>query len=61
MRQVWIKMVNTTYKSTEHMNKKLQKLKVKRKLKFYKNISNYYDGMKIRSFVFEEDPFGKNA
>ena len=40
------------------MNNKLQQLKNKTKLKFYKNISNYYDNMNIR---FHEDPFAKNA
>ena len=51
-------MVNTTYKTTEDMIDKLQQLKGKTKLKFYKNISNYYDNMNIR---FDEDPFAKNA
>ena len=34
-------MVFTTYGSTEDMVDKLQSLKGKTKLKFYKNISNY--------------------
>ena len=51
-------MVNTTYNSTENMINKLQELKGKTKLKFYKNISNYYDKMNIR---MDEDPFAKNA
>ena len=51
-------MVNTTYNSAEEMNKKLQQLKGKTKLKFYKNISNYYGKMNIR---LDEDPFAKNA
>ena len=51
-------MVNTTYNTTEDMIKKLQELKGKTKLKFYKNLSNYYDNMNIR---FDEDPFAKNA
>ena len=51
-------MVNTTYNSTEDMLNKLQQLKGKTKLKFYKNISNYYDNMIKR---FDEDPFAKNA
>ena len=50
-------MVNTTYNSTEDTIKKIQELKGKTKLKFYENISNYYD-MNIR---FDEDPFAKNA
>ena len=37
---------------------KLQQLEGKTKLKFYKNISNYYDNMTIR---YDEDPFAKNA
>ena len=40
---------------------KLQQLKANTKLKFYKILTNYYDEMKIRSFVFEEDVFGKNV
>ena len=51
-------MVNTTYNSTEDMIDKLQQLKGKTELKFYKNISNYYDNMKIR---FYEDPFVKKT
>ena len=54
-------MVNTTFNSTEDMINKLQQLKGKTKLKFYRNISNYYDEMNFRSFKFEEDPFVKNA
>ena len=53
-----MKMVNTNYNSTEDMINKLQQLKGKTKLKFYKNINNYYDNMNIR---FDEDPFAKNA
>ena len=51
-------MVNTTYNSTDDMINKLQQLKGKTKLKFYKNISNYYDNMNIR---MDEDPFAKTA
>ena len=51
-------MVKTKYISTEEMINKLQQLKGKTKLKFYKNISNYYDSMNIR---FDEDAFAKNA
>ena len=58
MREIWMKMVNTTYNSTEDMIDKLQELKGKTKLEIYKNISNYYDNMNIR---FDEDPFTKNA
>ena len=51
-------MVNTTYNSPEDMINKLQELRGKTKLKFYKNINNYYDNVTIR---FDEDPFAKNA
>ena len=54
-------MVNTTYNSTKYKFKKLQSLKGKTKLKFHKNLSNYYDEMNIKFFKFEEDPFSKNA
>ena len=37
---------------------KLQELKGKTNLKFYKNISKYYDNMDFR---MDEDPFSKNA
>ena len=40
------------------MINKLQQLKGKTKLKFHKNISNYYDNMNIK---MDEDPFAKNA
>ena len=55
-------MVNTTYNSSEDMINKLQSLKGKTKLKFYKNISNYYIEMKNRNFqTQDQDPFSKNA
>ena len=47
-------MVNTKYNSTEDMINKLQQLKGKTKLKFYKSIHNYYDNMNTR---FNEDLF----
>ena len=53
-------MVNTTYNSTQDMINKVQHLKSKTKIKVYQNISNYYDGMNIRNFKFEEDPFSKS-
>ena len=56
-----MKLVNTTYKSTEDMNNELQELKGKTKLKIYKNISNYYDEMKHNKFQSQEDPFSENA
>ena len=53
-------MVNTTYKSSEDKINKLQSLKGKTKLKFYKNLSKFYDEMNIRrqsgNFQLEEDP-----
>ena len=54
-------MVNTTYNSTEVMIDKLQELKGKEKLKFYKKVSNYYDEMNVRNFIFEEDPSSENS
>ena len=54
-------MVNTTYKSTEDIVNKLQQLKGKTKLKFYKNISNYYSEMKQKNFQTQQDPFAKNV
>ena len=61
IREIYINMVNTTYNSTEDMINKLQSLKGKTKLKFYKNISNYYTEMKNKNFQTQEDPFAKNA
>ena len=43
------------------MINKIQSLKGKTKLKFYKNISKYYNEMKNRNFQTQEDPFSKNA
>ena len=40
------------------MINKIQQLKGKTKLKFYKNISNQYDNMNIK---MDEDPFSENA
>ena len=51
-------MVNTTNNSTEDMINKLQQLEGKTKLKFSKNIRNYYDNMNIR---MDEETFAKNA
>ena len=50
IREIYINMVNTTYNSTEDMIDKLQQLKGKIKLKFYKNINNYYTEMKKKTF-----------
>ena len=57
IREVYINMVNTTYISTEDMINKLQSLKGKTKLKFYKNISNYYIEMKNKNFQTQQYPF----
>ena len=51
-------MVNTSNNSTEDMINKLQSLKGKTKLKFYKKLGHFYDIMNIS---FDEDPFAKNA
>ena len=61
IREIWMNVVKTTYNSTEDMIIKLQELKGKTNLKFYKNVSKYYDEMKNRSFQFQEDSFAKNA
>ena len=61
IREIYINMVNTNYNSTEDMINKLQSLKGKTKLKFYKILSNYYIEMKNRKFQSQEDPFSKNA
>ena len=54
-------MVNTNYNSTEDMINKLQELKGKTKLKFYKNINNYYTEMKNKNFQTQRDLFSRNA
>ena len=54
-------MVNTNYNSTEDMINKLQQLKGKTKLKFYKYISNYYIEMKNKNFQTQQDPFSRNS
>ena len=58
-------MVNTKYNTTEDMINKLQQLNGRTKIKFYQNISNYYDAMGYRrkgnTFQFEEDLFIRNA
>ena len=60
--EIWMKMVNTNYNSTEDMINKLQSFKGKTKLKFFKNISNYYIEMKNENFqTNNQDPFAKNA
>ena len=57
IREIYINLVNTTYSSSEDMINKLQSLKGKTKLKFYKNIVNYYIEMKNKNFQTQEDPF----
>ena len=62
IREIYINMVNTTYKSSKDMINKLQSLKGKIKLKFYKNIGNYYIEMKNKNFqTNQQDPFSRNA
>ena len=62
IREIYINMVNTTYNSSEDMINKLQEIKGKTKLKFYKNINNYYIEMKNKNFqTNNQDPFAKNA
>ena len=61
IREIYINMVNTNYDSIEDMINKLQQLKGKIKLKFYKNIINYYVQMKNKNFQTQEDPFAKNS
>ena len=41
-------MINTEYKTSEDMIKKLQSLKGKTKVRFYQNISNFYGEMNYR-------------
>ena len=55
-------LVNTAYDSTEDLINKLQSLKGKTKLKFYKHVSNYYNERKNKNFeTNHEDPFSRNA
>ena len=62
IREIYINMVNTTYNTTEDMITKLQELKGKTKLKFYKNISNYYIEMKNKNFqTNNQDLFSRNT
>ena len=57
-----MKMSNTTNKSSEDMNIKLQELKEETTLKFCKKkTSNHYAEMNKRIFNFEKEPFSKNA
>ena len=54
-------LVNTKYNSTEDMINKLQELSGRTKLRFYKNISDYYNEMKNKNFQTQQDPFAKNT
>ena len=54
-------MVNTTYNSTEDMIDKLQQLKGKTNLKFFKNLNNYYTEMKNKNFQTQQDPFANKS
>ena len=58
IKEIYYAMAITNYNSTEEMINKLQELKGKTKLKFYKNKSNYYNNMDIR---MDEDPFAEKA
>ena len=55
IREIWMNLVKTTYNSTKDMIDKLQELKGKTKLNFYKNISNYYIEKKNKNFQTQED------
>ena len=61
IREIYINMVNTRYNSTEDMINKLQSVKRKTKLKFYKKINNYYTEMKNKNFQTQRDPCSRNA
>ena len=53
---------NIAYLSLDNVIDKLQQLKGRIKLKFYKNISDYYKEMKNKNFQSNKiDPFSKNA
>ena len=54
-------MVNTNFNTTQEVIEKLQQLKGKTKLKFYKNIRNYFIEMKNKNFQTQQDPFARNA
>ena len=57
--EIYIGIANST---EYNVIDKLQQLKGKTKLKFYKNISNYYTEMKNINFqTNQQDPFSKNA
>ena len=57
IREKYLNIVDTNYNTTADMIEKLQQLKGKAKLKFYKKISNYYTEMKNKNFQSQQDPF----
>ena len=60
IREIYISLAYTD--TTEDMINKLQSLKGKTKLKFYKNISEYYKEMKNKNYQSNNiDPFYRNA
>ena len=61
IREIYINMVKTKYNSTEEMINKLQEIRRKTKLNFYKNINNYYIEMKYKNFQTQQDTFAKNV
>ena len=62
IRDIWMNIVNTNYNSTKAMIDKLISLKGKTKLKFYKNVGNFYVELKKRnSQTPNQDSFSKNA
>ena len=65
IREIYCSIVITTYNSTQERIDKLQQLKGKTELRFYKNINNSYDEMNFRrlsgTFQIEEDPFSKGV
>ena len=61
MKEICMKMVNTTYSTTDDMINKIQQLKGKTKLIFFKNITKFYDEMKHKIFPTQKDFFKKYA
>ena len=61
IREFWMDMVNTSNNTSEDKINKLQQFKGKTKLKFFKNLSNYYNETKHRNFQTQENQFAKNA
>ena len=61
IRRIYYSMADTTHNSTEDMFIKLQTLKRKTKLIFYKKINIYFIEMKNKNFQSEHNPSSKNA